>query len=272
MLKQLFHIDSGQAGDPSQQVLSLRLGPKHCSFVVTDLTGNQLYKLAYYAHDDADRNIVAEIFGNHAYLNEPYYKVLAGYDYPQSTLVPLTLYKKEDCGSLLSTLYGVNGSSAIISEPVKDWDLYNVYAVPKEMHEWMNKKFSSGNYWHQYTISIRGKREVDNHGLLLVDLRPDDFTIIAFAAGKLLLAQTFIYSTPEDILYYLLKVCQENNLSQEQVKLLLSGLIEKQSVLYKELYQYFIHVEFRNAVWQLPGVDYPAHFFTSLNDLARCAS
>ena len=272
MLKQLFHIDTGQPGDPAQQVLSLRLGPKHCSFVVTDKEGSSLYKLAYYAHDGSDKNIVAEIFNQHSYLDEPYYKVLAGYDYPQSTLVPLPLYKKEDCGSLLSTLYGVNGSSAIISEPVMGWDLYNVYAVPKEMHEWMNKKFSSGNYWHQYTIAIRGKEARDNSGLLQVDLRPDDFTIIAFAGGKLLLAQTFIYSTPEDILYYLLKVCQENNLSQEQVLLSLSGLIEKQSVLYKELYQYFIHVEFRNAEWELPGNDYPAHFFTSLNDLARCAS
>ena len=76
----------------------------------------------------------------------------------------------------------------------------------------------------------------------------------------------------QEALDIILKVCQENNLSQEQVKLSLSGLIEKQSVLFKELYQYFIHVEFRNAGWQLPGNEYPAHFFTSLNDLARCAS
>jgi hypothetical protein len=52
----------------------------------------------------------------------------------------------------------------------------------------------------------------------------------------------------------------------------LSGLIDKQSALYKELYQYFINIEFSEAGWNMAGTEYPAHFFTSLNDLAQCVS
>ena len=272
MLKQLFNIEASEPGDLSQQVLSLRIGQKHCCFARTDKTGNELFSLAYYSHDGSDRNVVAGIFNDHPILQESYFKVLAAYDYPQSTLVPQQLYKAEESQSLLTRLYGVNGTSTVISEPVRGWELYNVYAVPREMHEWMKKKFSAGNYWHQYTIAIRNKAGNVSGGLLQVDLRPEDFTVVALQDGKLLLAQTFVYATPEDILYYLLKICQENGLSQQEVVLSISGLIEKQSALYKDLYQYFIHIEFRNASWNLPKNDYPAHFFTSLNDLAQCAS
>ncbi|MBL0129692.1 MAG: hypothetical protein IPP43_00005, partial [Chitinophagaceae bacterium] len=47
--------------------------------------------------------------------------------------------------------------------------------------------------------------------------------------------------------------------------------IDKQSSLYKELYQYFIGVEFSDASWNSMR-EFPDHFFTSLNDLAKCVS
>jgi len=106
---------------------------------------------------------------------------------------------------------------------------------------------------------------------LVVDFRTNDFTVLASKGSLLLLTQTFAYSTPEDVLYYLLNTCRQFNLSQQELQLQLSGLIDKRSSLYNELYQYFIHIDFREAGWNLKN-EYPAHFFTSLNDLATCAS
>ena len=136
----------------------------------------------------------------------------------------------------------------------------------------MKSKFSSGNYWHQYTIGIHHVKPEDSNGHLLVDLRANDFTVIAAKGNTLLLTQTFPYSTPADVLYYLLKTCHDYNLSQKQVLVSLSGLIEKDSALYKDLYQYFIHITFRSSNWETAEDEYPGHFFTSLNDLAICAS
>jgi hypothetical protein len=110
---------------------------------------------------------------------------------------------------------------------------------------------------------------------LLVNIHTDEFSFIAIKENKLLIAQTHLYASPEDICYYLLKTCHQFSLSQEQVLVSVSGLIEKESQLYRELYQFFIHVAFREPGWTLPATgehDYPAHFFTTLNDLARCAS
>ena len=59
-------------------------------------------------------------------------------------------------------------------------------------------------------------------------------------------------------------------MSQYEVQLSISGLVDKDSALYKELYSYFINIEFRNANWT--HADHPNHFFTHLNDIVKCAS
>jgi hypothetical protein len=271
-VKQLFHIEANESAEIAQQVLSLRVGEKHCGFAITDKDGDKLYELAYYCMDTPGINPLAGIMEKHPELDRSFYKVLVSYDYPQSTLVPLQHYKQEDTSPLLKNLYGINSGSSVISESIAEWQVYNVYAVPNELHDWVNRKFTAGSYWHQYTLLVKNLDTAPGGDHLLVDFRRDDFTLVAARENKLLLASSFYYSTPEDVLYYLLKVCQEFGFSQQEVRVSLSGLIDKQSALYKELYQYFINLNFREADWNIAGSEYPAHFFTSLNDLARCAS
>ncbi len=272
MLKQLFHYRNTQERNSREELLSLRIGERHCSYAISDQGAGQLRELGYYTMEGMEINPVATLFASQPHLNEPYFKVLAAYDFPQSAMVPHALFDKDHAEKLLNNLYGVNGSSLVITEPVKDWGMYNVYAVPRVMHQWMKSRFHAGHYWHQYSIGLRQAKAGEPGGHLLVDLRSDDFLLMAAAGGKLLLSQTFVYSTPEDVLFYLLKTCQQFGLSQRDVKLELSGLIEKNSALYKELYQYFLHVSFRDAAWTMADSEYPAHYFTSLNDLARCVS
>jgi hypothetical protein len=99
---------------------------------------------------------------------------------------------------------------------------------------------------------------------------------VAVKDTSLLLAQIFSYQKAEDVLYWLLKICRQFSISQEQVILVLSGLIDKQSAVFKELYQYFLNIEFasiENDI-QLSGEfeDYPVHFFSSIFKLASCVS
>jgi Protein of unknown function (DUF3822) len=274
-LKQLFHITAGEGKESMQPVLSIRVGERHCCFSIADFTTQELQELAYYTIDEVNDFFLTELFLMHPELNGHFYQVLVCYDYPQSALVPLKYYKQEDEALLLKTMFGINGTAAVISEAVTDWQLYNIYGVPKEVQGWISRKFPAAKYWHQYSISLKNIHTAETGGSLLVDLRNDDFTVVAAAHNKLLLAQTFLYSTPIDVIYSLLKICQQFNLSQQEVNIQLSGLVERQSALYRELYSYFIRLRFRDADWMIKtafnGVS-PPHFFTSLNDLSRCAS
>jgi len=270
-LKQLFHIENGNS-DTGQEILSLRLGEKHGSFAISNKSGSALYELAYCSVDSWNENELTDFFSAFSSLQNSFYQVQIVYDFRESLLISLSNYRAEDAGLLLNMVGSNNSSnSTIVSEPIAEWQLYNIYGVPKEIHEWIGKKFSSARFWHQNTIGIKNINAGGSDGSLLVDIRKDDFTVIAAKANKILMAQAYAYATPEDILFYLLKICQQFSLSQREVALQLSGLVDKQSALYKELFQYFINIAFREASWNVKG-DYPAHFFTSLNDLAKCAS
>ena len=270
-MKQIFNITKGKI-ENLQQVLLLKFGTSHGSFAICNKAGDELYRLAYCRTEDWDSNNLSEFAAAFPELNNTFYTVQVSYDFPESTLVPLMDYRQEESGSLLKTLYGINGTSAIVIETIPEWQLYNVYAVPVELRQWINRYFPTASYRHQSSLATRQINRENSNVNLLVDFRTDDFTVTSVRQDKLLLSQYYPYSTPGDVVYYLLKICQQFSLSQQEVQLRLSGLIDKQSALYKELYQYFIKIDFRDASWNIPDSEYPNHFFTSLNDLAQCVS
>lgn len=271
-LKQLFEITEG-GKESVQPVLSLEIGEKHCSFSITDLASQELKKLAYYNAEEINDDFLSELFSAHPELNNSYYQVLVCYDYPQSCLVPSRNFIHEHGSLLLNTLTGMPAPASVISEAINEWQVNNVYVVPQKVHDRVSKTFLTGKYWHRHTVNIKNNTVSNEGGSILINFRNNDFTVLASANGHILLAQTFSYSTPDDVIYYLLKICQQFGLNQQMVNIYLSGLVEHQSALYRELHQYFLNIEFRNANWKTPAnTESPAHFFTSLNDLAKCAS
>ncbi len=274
-LKQLFHITNGNS-NAGLLVLSLRLGEKHGSFAITDKSGNELYQLFYCTTNDQmeigwDEKERVEFLASYPILNNSFYQVQVAYDFPQSILLSSKEYKQGDAELLLNSSGFSIGNASVTTESIAEWQLTNTYAVPKEIQEWVSKIFPAATLRHQYSLEIKNINPVGAGGNMIVDFRKEDFTVVAAKDSKFLLAQTFDYSTPADVLYYLLKICQQFSLSQQKLQLKLSGLIDKQSSLYNELCQYFINIEFREASWNVSN-EYPAHFFTSLNDLAKCAS
>ena len=274
-MKQVYHIESGKKEESAQQVLSIRIGERHFGFAITSLHASELYQLTWYTDTEMNEEALREMTTKHPDLHFTYHHTFICYDNPQSVLVPLNHYKQDDAKLLLQSMFGISGKDAVVTEPVPGWQLHNIYAVPKEVYDWSYQHFPSSNYWHTYSIGIKNAVVTDFEGSLAADFRPDDFSLVVTRGTKVLLTQTFPYSTPADVIYYLLDTCRQFSFQQETVRLSLAGLIAKDSALYNELYQYFLHVRFREPDWRIPlprEQSYPSHFFTSLNDLAKCAS
>ncbi len=267
-MKQLFHTDS--EGDRVQPVLSILLSDKMIGFSITNKQGNSLYQLAYCSVNEWTDEELDCFFSAYPVLEEEYYQVLISYSFRRQLIVPASSYRKNDGGLLISTLLGNSGSVSVVSEAIPEWQLYNVYAVPDIVHDRLRRQFPKATFRHQQSLELRNTNAGIEQGCLQVDFATDDFSVLAVSQSKLLFSGSCEYSSPADVLYYLLRVCHQFSLSQQDVQLQLSGLIDSNSALYKELYQYFIHISFRDAMWSGTN-EYPAHFFTSLNDLAQCA-
>ncbi|RYY55621.1 MAG: DUF3822 family protein [Chitinophagaceae bacterium] len=272
-MKQVYTISTDQQPRPENSLLSVRIGERHVGFSLTDLEDGTLQYLSWCTGQKVGLPELEELYRLHPQLSLDFTRVRVCYDHPQSILVPMEYFNEEGNRQLLETGYGITSFDEVFTDNIRNWQIRNTYAVPSDIHQWVTRYFRMAKYSHQYSVGIRNLVAGEGTASILVDFRADDFAVLVSAGSDLKLAQTFPYTSPSDVIYYLLQCCRVFDLPAEGTTLYISGLVDKQSILYRELYQYFLHIEFRLPAWpRVKGENYPSHFFTSLNDLARCES
>ena len=275
-MKPVFKIGNSGDLDASQADLLMEIGETHCCFAITNHADQMMVQSVYYAAEEHDTDdILKTVLQAHPELKRSFRQTAIGYYMRENILVPSKLYHFEETKKLLQALYEKDLNTTI-SESVSEWQLYNTYNVPVSLHELLNRNFATGNFWHVYSIVLKNRIDPDEGGRLIADFKTDSFSVVVIKHQAILLAQIFAYSKPADILYWLLKICKEFSLSQNEVKLLISGLIDKRSAVYRDLDQYFLNIEFASIANGVrlsnPFHEYPVHFFSSLYKLAACVS
>jgi len=275
-MKSVFKIGNSEELNSSQASLLMEVGETHCCFAIVDYANQMMVQLCYYTTDEKDNGEVLEkILEAHPELKQSFRQTIIGYYVPETILIPSAFYRYEETQALLQALYE-KGQNVVVSESIAGWQLYNAYHVPAAIHEFLSRRYSSGNFWHSYSIILKNGIEQSEGGNLVIDFKTDSFSVVAVKSNSLLLGQIFSYTKSGDVLYWLLKICKQFSLSQNEVKLVLSGLIDKQSAVFKELYQYFTNIEFttlENDIQLSRDFDeYPVHFFSSLYKLVSCVS
>ena len=275
-MKPVFKIGTSADLNASQANLLMEIGETHCCFAIVGHPDQLIAQSVYYAAEENDRDdMLKKIIQAHPELTRSFRQTVIGYYMRENILIPSKLYHFEETKKLLQALYEKDQNTTI-SESVSEWQLYNAYNVPVSIHELLSRSFATGNFWHVYSVILKNKIDQHEGGKLVIDFKTDSFSVVVIKHQSILLAQIFSYSKSADMLYWLLKICKEFSLSQDEVKLLISGLIDQRSAMYKDLGQYFLNIEFASVA---NGVklshsfqEYPVHFFSSLYKLAACVS
>jgi hypothetical protein len=270
-LKKIFSIKAENVA--AGNLLVIRLGNGHFSYAVCSGEGKVIDELGYYTLSEAlDENSLMQIYQQEDALRHQFDNTRIGLDFAESVMVPAMQASNFPARAAIELQYGQPGPVEYRSETIRGWQLNNHYAVPAGILQWLQTHFANALFTQGYSADLCRVEGTDFEGALSLDFRAEEFTVIASRSNKLLLTQTYPYENPADVLYYLLRLAQEFGFSQQEVRVYLSGLIEKESSLYRELYQYFIHVRFREAAWQFPDSSelLPAHYFAALYDLAQC--
>lgn len=268
-LKQLLHDKKTDTTGSGKSWLLLRIGQRHCGFAIVD--SDELIEIGFCSIEQFNQNEWNAFWDAFPALNDKFAKVLVSWDFIHGIITNTQSVKNDSASELLRIAGEPCSDNDIDHDLIAEQQLEIIYALLPEFKKWLRNKKTEVQFLHQYTTAIRSSLSDDEAGNLLVDFRENDFTVSVTKKRHAFLAQTFSYAAPDDVLFYLLKICNQFDLSQETVMLQLSGLIEQNSAMYRELYQYFINVSFRQPSWKSTGA-FPAHFFTSFNDLARCVS
>ncbi len=248
----------------------MQAGQNYFSFAVSESGAGNLSQLVLFSINSETgpfeiQDCIRQIPGAPSF----YHKIEIGFDFGCNLVAPLRNYSWEEMEHLLSS---VPGFGVISSDPIPDWQLMNIYRVPASVRDILLSAYPKAQICHVVTTGLMNLQASPPEGMMELNFDLTFFSVLAGRSGRLLITSRYEYSAPEDVLYQLLRICREFSLQQEQVQIHLTGFIDQQSALFRELCLYFSHISFRDAGWSTGQRDYPPHFFTTLNDLARCAS
>ena len=260
--------------------LLIEVGEKMFSFVIYNkehrrFVGLRQYNLDYTPGKTMLENLL-EIVTNDELLQNSFKEAFIIYNYTDSNFLPEKVFHIELNQPVTEIIYGNARKGLLLSEKVIGYKMYNIYRVPREIHALLQRKFSSGNYWHYYTLMLYDQQAQPSAGeqVIKMVMRADQFLVAVFNGENIQLVQSYSYQTPDDVSYYLLGICNRFNISQDKVTLIVSGLIDEQSRLYQELLKYFLQVQWDimpdSIKMDAAFAAFPVHYFSPLLKMALC--
>jgi hypothetical protein len=219
-----------------------------------------------------------EILESDPLLRRPVKETLVIYNFPECSLVPEPLFSMDNNREIIDTLHGNLPKGLILTEKIPWWELFNVYRISPDLHQLLQHSFTAGKYWHYYSLLLKSFKMFDSNDpedCIKVIFYSDRMVTLFVRNGKVQLIQTFLYHDTKDVIYHLLNGCRQLGLNQESVKLLVGGLIDRQSSLSTELHKYFLRLQFEEIDESIRITDelkeLPLHYFSSILKIAVCA-
>ncbi len=216
----------------------------------------------------AIRNLISD----EASLQQSFSSVNILHNVKESTLVPDNFHHPMMKEEILTTLFGSDRQTVIFDEHIRNKNITNIYRVAKPVVELLRESFPFSSAYHTNTLLVPQLR---GGGVRLYCIVSQQTVKIVLLNEEVLqLTQQFCYQTAVDVVYHLLNAAERYEFPPENVELILSGMIDESSNLYKELYKYFLQISFAelpSGIAINDGFDeHPPHFFQHLILLSAC--
>lgn len=263
----------------SESILLIEWQPQHCTAVWVNQAQNRVLQLQQIRLAKDPSSAIESIQEWYQQLPPEWSlvrQVVIIHNHPGFTLLPAHAHSNTLGEKVLELTNGYAPRETLQNDVVNGWQVANYYRLPTDWLNKINKNWNSASVFHFSSLFLEttNKETADENGLIRVCFSQQSFMVAVCRSNQLLLLQTYEYESPEDISYYLLSICEQFALDQEQVKLSLSGMIDQQSALYSELEKYFVNREFENAgAWTwADGLlsELPDHYFSPLFQMAAC--
>jgi Protein of unknown function (DUF3822) len=280
MAKILFDIPAEEQVDWQYCHLVMEISQHIFSYVVMNEEKEAICIRVYETDVPDYRELAAEleeIIFEDEILKKKGVPAIVMYNFPECQLVPANYFQSNTAGELIELLYGDLNHGIILNEKINDFDKYNVFRVPLEVHHLFQRVFVNGKYWHYYSVWLQCMQQAPEAAAEYISVLfyPNRILVACLKNNQPQLLQSFLYEVVEDVAYYLLNICDQLNFSPATTLVKLSGMIDESSALYSEIYKYFgqTSLDVFPVVSPAAGFDeYPPHFFSPLLKLAACVS
>lgn len=276
IMKALFEILPGDF-DSKSCTLSAEVSGRSFSYAVKNQENVIISAGVYHFdknHPDPGNPIALQIlFHHHPVLSQQFGGVCVVYSLSESVLIPAVLYNSRKNAEVLKLVHGdVKSGLSIFTEKIHGLDLYNIYRVNSSIYDTLNEKFKPALHIHQYSLFLKRLNGTATNCLKVI-FYSYKMVVYLYQDGVCRLMNAFTYKAPEDVSYVLLNI--RSQFEAFDVPVEISGMIEENSALFKEIYRYFETVKLTDSYEAFELADefskYPTHFFTHIFAFDQCA-
>lgn len=272
-----------QKADSKNYKLSIQLSLDGFSFCILNETQNKFLSIESHAiHNvkniDSFCNLFRDFVENHPWLNLFFKQVSILFESQKSTLIPTPLYDEREQDNYTKLNFTLSEDQIIKTDKLVNVDAYKLYVVPKQIIDLLNNLFHGHNLSSHASVLIESLLVINKNlpasKRCYVNARNSYIDIIITEGRKLLYYNAFNYKTKEDFIYYLIFVLEQLKLNPEEIELILSGYIDKNSKLFEMVYKYVRNISFAQLSDSL-GYSYifndiPAHQYSNLLNYYLC--
>lgn len=265
-----------ELGGLNNHQLIVELSKHHFSCLVVTaqlhIVAFELFKLD---EDELDfDDLMMEIMRESRLLDKSYTETKVYANSPFAVLIPAGQFNKQIAEDYLSVSFGEAHRQVMrYDELSADMGIVTAFRLDEEVPEQINRRLIMVEFHHVFSKMAEHLLQQDNKATdkIKVQFYYKHIIVGVMKNSQLHLVQFFNYQTPEDVLYYLLNICQQLSLHTAQVVLEISGMIDLQSALYNELNKYFATIAMEEVNMKNLPQDfhhYPPHYLSPFFNLA----
>lgn len=194
-------------------------------------------------------DVLKEHFKDENVFDNAFSKVTVIHDNHLSALVPKPLFNEDCLADYLKFNSKILKSDFITFDTILINDSVNVYVPYVNINNFIYEKFGSFTYKHISTILIEEILSIEKNNeatRLYVNVSRNHFETMVVRNSKLVLYNSFNYTSKEDFIYFILFTAEQLNLNPESLDLVLIGDISKNDELYNIAYKYIRNIRFGN--------------------------
>ena len=160
----------------------------------------------------------------------------------------------------------------LLQAPVAAWQVVQAYAAPAHLHQWLDQCFEEVHYHSAPALALTTYNGFSERVQLILLISGRHFTVVLKGESGLQLCQTYCYTAPLDVVYYLLKIKEQYHLP-DAVQVVAGGEAINEGPLLEQVSTYFPNTQLAVPPhWEIAGFDGNGPQLFHLLNLAACVS
>lgn len=257
--------------DAVQRSLTIEAGEGHLAIIKGGEERISDFELfTFDNHDNNFEQSIDEVINQSTILQKDYSGITVFINTPSCVLIPVFKFNKDIAANYLNLAMGEDYNSFTFFDHIAvDPGIMNAFRVSNDWYTAFNERFHHLTFRHSWSPFIRknltAASSATTPNKFYLAFYEGFFNITAIKDGQLKLVQSFNFASNEEVLYHLLNTSRQLEVSSHQLSLAISGAIDTDSQLYRELMKHFRQIntntiETENVDSQM--LQQPYHYFT----------